>query len=78
VTATIPRGACCTWDTFWTDGFVRHWNNFFRLPTPIPAYIERKARSYWTRYAMTGWEAFETIKVAETLYDVPRPPNDRS
>jgi len=53
-------GPCCTWNDFW-DGFKRQWGRRHRAPTEIPPYIERKARRFWRVYAMTGFEACETV-----------------
>lgn len=53
------KGACCDWDTFaWS--FVENWKNE-RLQMPERKII-LKARRLWTKYHMTGYEAFITFK----------------
>lgn len=63
-------GACCTWRTFWDDGFVTHWRRQF-VNVPIPDYIQRKAKHFWKVYSMTGYEAFKTIEQDEDLGQLP-------
>lgn len=50
--------ATCEWWTF-IDSFTAHW--FTKFGTfPMPE-IVRKARRDWSRYSMTGYEAFFMI-----------------
>ena len=54
----IMSKACTEWESF-IGTFVVCWNERFKTdPHPM---VVKKARTYWKRYSMTGYEAFVTI-----------------
>lgn len=60
----ILSKACTQWESF-IGSFVECWNKEFKTdPHPL---VVKKARSYWKRYSMTGYEAFVTITQGQRI-----------